>query len=218
MTSISNSVTTDNGRVVFKNNSETYSEILADENNNVIFSDSINVLENADVVGSLMVGDRADFSNVVVVECNTKSSGPGCGALAVEGGVGVGKNLNVGDDVNIGGDTHINKDVSIKGTTHITNTMNANCINQESALVVDGGVVVKKKVCIGGNLKVNGSIVCNNYNTEAPLDTANGSVITLNTNEHQFTCGGLIINRNIQDIIKDDDNIEDGISLLFGDL
>ena len=89
----------------------------------------------------LTVNGVMKLNNTFEITSTIQSNSKDTGALVIEGGVGVEKNLNVGGDLGVSGD------FSIDGTTESTNTTTG-------ALVVDGGVGIAKNVNIGGNATI----------------------------------------------------------------
>ena len=88
---------------------------------------AVNVSTNLDVDGAttldgLTVAEAADFSSDVDIDDTTQSTSTTSGALKVDGGVGVAKNLNVGGEtvlqaVRIAGVSTISDNVNISGVT-----------------------------------------------------------------------------------------------------
>lgn len=76
----------------------------------------------------------------------TQSTDKDTGALIVEGGVGIEKNLNVGGATNIEGAVNINDTTQSTGTA-------------SGSLIVDGGVGIAKDVYINGSLTVGGTAI-----------------------------------------------------------
>lgn len=87
------------------------------------------------------VTDRGSTTtNAITITNSTQSTGTDSGALIISGGVGIGKNLNVGGIV------------TITDTTNSTST-------QSGALIVAGGVAVEQDLYVGGNFYANGHSV-----------------------------------------------------------
>jgi len=80
----------------------------------------------------------ATFNGNVKINSTTQSTSTSTGALVVVGGVGIGKNLNVGGNV------------GVSGYTNIYDTTEANCSGTTGALTVAGGVSIGKKLHVGG--------------------------------------------------------------------
>jgi len=84
-------------------------------------------------------------TGVVKITDDTQSSGNDAGALQVDGGVGINKNLHVGGTTTIAGVTHITDDTQSTGNEDGTVVA-----TDAGALQVDGGVGINKKLNVGG--------------------------------------------------------------------
>jgi hypothetical protein len=128
------------------------------------------------------------------------------GALVVDGGVGIGKNLNVGGDVGIelglivAGDDGITSETVETVTLTVTDVCTigdglTEAIDAVSgALVVDGGVGVALDMYIGRDLNVTGGLEISGLDDMAtPLATA----LTIDTGALEITDGDLrVVNGN----------------------
>ena len=119
---------------------------------------------------------RRTFNNVVdsfFIGASTQSTNTDNGALIVVGGVGIGRNLNVGENVVVYGTTQstssdtgslvvkggaaVGYDLNVGGGVRISSTEDS-ISNDSGALVVDGGAGIAKDVYIGGDLTVEGNL------------------------------------------------------------
>ena len=112
-------------KVHFKDSEDIDSLDIAEQN--FVVDGSVGITQK------LIVGEKVAFNNT------TSYSDNNGGALTVNGGVGIGKNLNVGQNLNVSGDVKFNK---------TTSSSNSNT----GALTVGGGVG------IGENLNVLGTV------------------------------------------------------------
>jgi len=111
----------------------------------------------------------ATFENQVKVTKDTQSTDKDTGALIVEGGVGIEKNLNVGGVSKFAGISTFSNTVDIDGTLDValTSTLkdvvtisdDTDSIDKDTgALIVEGGVGIEKQLNVGGNTKLVGSL------------------------------------------------------------
>lgn len=122
---------------------------------------------------------RRNFNNVVdnfFIGASTQSTATYNGALVVVGGVGIGRNLNVGEDVVIYGTTQsttsdtgalvvkggaaVGYDLNVGGNIRANATTQSNDID-EGALIVDGGAGIAKNLYLGGDLHLQGNAYLN---------------------------------------------------------
>jgi hypothetical protein len=130
-----------------------------------------------------------------------QSTSSNLGALIVSGGVGIGKNLNVGGDTKIltttqssdtltgalicSGGVGIAKNTNIGGLLHIYNTENAT--NTASGCAIfEGGVLINKAIYVRGDRTITGTSIL--LNTTDSTSVGSGSTII---------SGGLGIAKNI---------------------
>jgi len=109
--------------------------------------------------------DKLTFTGADIrINIDTQSTDKDTGALIIEGGVGIEKNLFVGGNFSLTGTT------IISGTTESTN-------KDTGCLVLEGGLGVEKNVNLGGNLGVEGGSVTSQT---ANLNLFNANVTTAN--------------------------------------
>jgi hypothetical protein len=113
--------------------------------NNAHIGNDLDVDRDANIDRDLTVWGIARFNNTT--QSNTKDDG----AVIVEGGVGIEKN------VNIGGNTEIDGTLGVDGVTTLKNTTESTT-KDNGALVVEGGVGIEKNVNIGGNTEIDGTL------------------------------------------------------------
>lgn len=102
------------------------------------------------VQGATAINNTLGVSGITTITNITQSISKDIGALVVEGGVGIEKNLYVGGNANFGGTTSFGGMVHITDLTQSTNSTNG-------ALVVDGGVGIGKNLNVGGRMEVKGT-------------------------------------------------------------
>lgn len=110
-----------------------------------------------------------DISGVKTITNTTQSTDKDTGALVIEGGVGIEKNLNVGGSGSFTGA------LSVLDTTEATD-------KDTGCLVLQGGLGVEKNAYIGGNLVVTGDL------------TINGTTTTINTTVLEVEDANITIN------------------------
>lgn len=100
------------------------------------------------LTGTLLVNEDATFNQHVLLDnADLNSFTPTEGALVVNGGIGIGKNLNVGGDATFNGNTSFAGPVIITDETPSVDT-------ESGALVVAGGAGIRGDVNIGGKVNV----------------------------------------------------------------
>ena len=141
-TTLNNTLDVD-GKTTFNNDTEASSTLLA----------SVQMDGGVGIVKNLIIG------GITEVKSNQGSSSPATGALQVTGGVGIGENLHVDDDLNVKGNTvlgdTINDTTTVSGTLHVESPIESVGVDT-GAVVVEGGVGVKRNVSVGGSLTVSG--------------------------------------------------------------
>ena len=95
--------------------------------------------------GNVTAAGTVDVTGITRLNATTESTDKDTGALVVEGGVGIEKNLNVGGAATITGA------VTVNDTTASTN-------KDTGALVVEGGVGVEGAIHAGGNITAAGTL------------------------------------------------------------
>jgi len=105
------------------------------------------------IVKNLIMGGIAELRS------NQSSTSPATGALQVTGGVGIGENLWIGNELNVKGNTVLGDttgdSTTVSGTLHVESLIESVGIDT-GAVVVEGGVGVKRNVSVGGSLTVSG--------------------------------------------------------------
>ena len=107
-----------------------------------VSSGNINLTTGVLNIGNFFSGGTSRFNST------TQSTSKDTGALVVEGGVGIEKNLNVG------------------GTLNVANTTQSTS-KDTGALVVEGGIGIEKNVNVGGSLNVTNNLGIGTTNPEA---------------------------------------------------
>ncbi len=104
------------------------------------------------MTGTLNVNKDATFNQHVTLDNDSLgSTSPSNGALVVNGGVGIGQNLNVA------GDAVFDGDVTIKGPLALTDTTQS-YDDTTGALTVTGGVGIGKRLNVGGATKIENTL------------------------------------------------------------
>jgi len=116
-------------------------------------------------------GLTVDASSNVVVTGSTQSTDKNTGALIVEGGAGIEKNLYVGGAAGVTGNISVGGTAGITGITTLSATT-ASTDKDTGALVVDGGVGVEGAINAGGNLGIGGNTTLGNAGTDTITFTA----------------------------------------------
>lgn len=178
---------TDN--VVF--NADINSHILPNTDNTYDLGSAAKSWRNLYLDGDLYLNGTATLNNLSItgsqtIPATTQSTDKDTGALVVEGGVGVEKNVNVGGNLAVTGTTGLTGNTSVSGTLGVTGATNLSSTlgvtgattlsstlgvsDTISATLASGtGLAVTANATIGGNLTVTGDL------------TINGTTTTLNT-------------------------------------
>ena len=124
------------------------------------FTGSIDANGDVDIDGHTELDD-VQVSGIATITNTTQASNKDNGALVVEGGAGIEKNLFVGGGAEITGITtltntvDINDSVEIAGITTVQDTTDSDS-KDTGALVVEGGVGIEKNLRVGAGLSVAG--------------------------------------------------------------
>ena len=114
------------------------------------------------VGGATNLNDTLDVDGITKILAVDQSTDKDTGALIVDGGVGIEKNINVGGDSNIDGRLDVND------TTESTNITSG-------AAVIDGGLGLAKNLNIGGSGVIAGRLDVDN--TDESTSTTSGAAV-----------------------------------------
>jgi len=142
--------------------------------------------------GNTNIAGTVDISGITNFNNETESTTTTTGAVVVDGGVGIAKNLNVGGTVNGGSakftninDTPIGNiapntgaftELSANGLTTFTSAENSTSVST-GAIVISGGVGIAKDMFIGGNVDIDGNITVGGNITLGDEDTNTVTVV-----------------------------------------
>lgn len=133
-----------------------------DVNGDLHASAAVQFDASLDVNGSVQFNNTLDVDGITNLKSTLESTNVNSGALVVDGGVGVEKNLNVGGSGVIGGRFDVdNVDQSTSTTT--------------GAAVIDGGLGVGKNLNIGGSGVIAGRLDVDN--TQESTSPSSGAVV-----------------------------------------
>lgn len=119
-----------------------------------------------------------EISGIVRITDGTEATQLGEGALIVNGGLSIFKNVYFGENLDVVGATYLHSTLDVDGITHILNTTNSTA-NNNGALVVDGGVGITKNVNIGGAVDVDGNSSLHGTLTVDGATTLNNTLHTV---------------------------------------
>ena len=150
----------------------------------------------ADASGNLVAAGAVTASGAVTVASATQSTGKDDGALVVEGGAGIEKNLNVGGALGVTGA------VAIASATASTD-------KDTGALVVEGGAGIEGNLNAGGNVGAAGNLTVGGntaLGNDIAVDTVSvtakvtiaGAVVTTPSDETQIAAGSGVTATHIQ--------------------
>jgi hypothetical protein len=136
---------------------------------------SVNNNSSTTLSGTLLVQDNSIFNEHVTLDnINLNSNSISSGALVVSGGVGIGRNLNVGGESAFGGPVNFAGAVSITDETESVST-------GSGALIVTGGLGIGKRLNVGGTAEVGDETESTNSGSGA-LRVKGGAGITKKLN------------------------------------
>ena len=152
----------------------------------------LDVVGDTFITGFLTVTNKGTFNSDLLVEGlgeftdETTSSSSTNGSVVFSGGVGIGKELNVGEDSKFESDTEsvdsntgsvifsggvgIAKKVNIAGVLKVENTTDSVDLNT-GALIVDGGAGIELKLNVGTDLDVGNNAKINGTTDASDKDT-----------------------------------------------
>ena len=119
-----------------------------------------------------------EISGIVRITDGTEATQLGEGALIVNGGLSIFKNVYFGENLDVVGATYLHSTLDVDGITHILNTTDSTA-NNNGALVVDGGVGVAKNVNIGGAVDIDGNSSLHGTLTVDGATTLNSTLHTV---------------------------------------
>ncbi|WP_148285226.1 S-layer family protein [Flavobacterium sp. B17] len=186
-------------------------DIVADNNLSVANTSNLNTLN---------VAGNTTLLGVTKIQNNTFSSTPLEGALVVDGGVGIGENLNVNKNANIT-ENLTAKNITVSNAFQVNGTADAIDQNSGALIVADGGLGVEKNIYSGKDIVAVKNITANenltstkntnvgqnlnvvNKTTTAALDVANaatiGGITTITNATHSTNAasGALVVNGGV---------------------
>ncbi|MCY7352733.1 MAG: hypothetical protein LH606_19085 [Cytophagaceae bacterium] len=142
-------------------------------------------------------GGATTINGITTITNTAESTGKTNGALVVVGGVGIGKNINVGGNGDVDGTLNVDGITTISNPTQSTSKTNG-------ALVVVGGVGISKNINVGGNgdvdgtLNVDGATTINSTLNVSGITNISNTTQSTNTTTGALTvAGGVGISKNI---------------------
>ena len=121
-------------------------------------SDLVVITDNTERIRVRTNGD-------VEIQNTTQSTSKDNGALIVEGGVGIEKNLNVGGNTNVTGTTNLSSTLDVTGATHL-----------KSNLTTDGSTNLKNTLTVAGVSTITDNTQSTNYNNGALVVTGGAGI------------------------------------------
>jgi hypothetical protein len=145
-----------------------------------IISDNNLTVANTTNLNTLNVAGNSTIQGITKIANNTFSTTPAEGALVVQGGVGIGENLNVAQNAKINGVLTTNN-VAVNNALQINGTADAVDQNSGALIVTDGGLGVEKNIYSGKNITAVQDITANK-NLTSLLNTNVGQNLTVAAN------------------------------------
>lgn len=114
---------------------------------------NLNVDGNATIANDLTV----EAAGMTTLENTVQSTATGNGALVVQGGAGIARNLNVGEALDVDGSATVggNLRVEMTGLTILENPLEST-LPSNGALVVSGGAGISRNLNVGGAATIDG--------------------------------------------------------------
>ena len=133
---------------------------------------TLNVKGATDLDTTLNVDGNATFN------ATTNSTNKDTGALIIQGGIGIEKNLNVGGNTIISGSTNIQSTLNVDGSTTLQTTLNVKgATDLDTTLNVDGATTLQTTLNVKGTtdldttLNVDGDVTFNSITDSVNKDT-----------------------------------------------
>lgn len=145
-----------------------------------IVSDNNLTVANTTNLNTLNVAGNSTIQGITKIANNTFSATPTEGALVVNGGVGIGENLNVAQNAKISGILTANN-LAVNNSLQINGTADAVDQNSGALIVTDGGLGVEKSIYSGKNITAVQDITANK-NLTSLLNTNVGQNLTVAAN------------------------------------
>ena len=134
----------------------------------VDFDNTLNV-SGLTTVNEFKATGIATFENQVKVTKDTQSTNKDTGAVVVEGGVGIEKNLNIGQTLTVTGNSNFDAAVDVDGATTLNSTLDVDGgTTLNSTLDVDGATTLNSTLDVDGT-----SILRNTLELESSLIDVN---------------------------------------------
>ncbi len=148
--------------------------------NNARVGNDLAVLRNSRIKGML------ELDSIVRVYFPLQSSSKDDGALVIEGGVGIEKNIN------IGGNSRIQGQLGVDSLVRFFNTLQS-FTKDDGALVVKGGAGIEKNINVGGNSSVTGNSTVGGNSSVGGTLGVDGIATFNNTTESTSKDNGAVV-------------------------
>ena len=148
-------------------------------------SGGLGIQKSLFVQNNVYIGNTLTVKNLVyeefqIITSTDNSISPSTGALVVEGGSGIVKDLYVGGNLYIYGSNNVTGNSNLIGLVNITNTIDSTSISTGS-MVINGGCSIYKNLNVGGN--INGNFI--------------GTISTNTINSTSVSTGSIVVNGGI---------------------
>lgn len=144
-----------------------------------------------------------EISGIVRITDGTEATQLGEGALIVNGGLSIFKNVYFGENLDVVGATYLHSTLDVDGIAHMLNTAESTS-NDTGSLIVDGGVGIAKNVNIGGNLDVDLNTALHGTLTvdlatllKSTLDVTGLSNFNNTTDSTAYTNGAVVVDGGV---------------------
>ena len=130
--------------------------------NSAVNTSSTGISNGALVVkGGVGISGNTNIGGITIITNGTASNRIDQGALVVSGGVGIGGNVYINSSLNVNLGSNLTGNINLTGFANFNNETDSTT-NDYGALIVKGGVAIKKAVNIGGLAKIDGIATINN--------------------------------------------------------
>ena len=173
-----------NGDIITNSNLSTLLNTTVGNNLSVVNQSNLNLVN---------INSTTNIKGITTVENGTISNSPTQGALVVNGGVGIGDNINVGKNLKVNGftnlldDTTLSKKISVNGIATFNDILKIESTSdgiENKALQVKGGALINGSTSMDGALKINSLLnpAPQDISGAASFKTVGGAIVAGNLN------------------------------------
>ena len=128
------------------------------------------------VKGGVGISGNTNIGGITKITRDTASNSVDQGALVVTGGVGIGGNVYIDSTLNVRLGSNLTGNINLTGFANFNNETDSTT-NDYGALIVKGGVAIKKALNVGGLAKIDGITTINNVSEYNTVSSTGGAFI-----------------------------------------